>query len=171
MSCDKLLQRIVAPDLDIAAIEKAQNNTAEFASHLHDYTHGINSDPVTRLAIIFSALIHDSDHRGVSNAQLGKEDQDMANRYQNKSLAGKFLPVFCVNHCAYHQLTFSIYYYIPQSKTPSMYVGTSSCRPTMPSFDTVSFPKRPTFCGFDRFASTLFLVNLHVPHRQWQRPG
>lgn len=55
--------------------------------HTNTYS-GINSDPLTRFAIIFSALIHDSDHRGVSNAQLGKEDEAMATLYDNKSIAG-----------------------------------------------------------------------------------
>jgi hypothetical protein len=55
------------------------------ASILHDYTHGINSDPLT-LHCIF-CLIHDTDHRGVSNVQLCKEDESMAALYKNKSVA------------------------------------------------------------------------------------
>jgi hypothetical protein len=54
---------------------------------LHDYTHGINNDPVTILAIVMSAMIHDSDHRGISNMQLAKEDEQMAELYKNKSIA------------------------------------------------------------------------------------
>jgi len=38
-------------------------------------------------AIVFSALIHDSDHRGCSNVQLAKEDEEMASKYKNKSIA------------------------------------------------------------------------------------
>ena len=87
MAVHKFLQRIVAPDLDLEAIARAKKNSGVFASELHDYTHGINSDPVTLCAIIFSALIHDSDHRGISNTQLGVEDADMATRYEGKSLA------------------------------------------------------------------------------------
>jgi hypothetical protein len=34
-----------------------------------------------------SALCHDADHRGISNVQLGKENEEMAIRYENKSLA------------------------------------------------------------------------------------
>jgi hypothetical protein len=58
MATNKLLKRIVAPDI---AMEKAQS--CDIASELHNYTHGINSDPLTILAILFSALIHDVDHR------------------------------------------------------------------------------------------------------------
>jgi 3'5'-cyclic nucleotide phosphodiesterase len=54
---------------------------------MHEYTHGINSDPITLLAIVFSALIHDCDHRGVSNVQLCKEQESMAILYRGKSVA------------------------------------------------------------------------------------
>jgi hypothetical protein len=87
MSVDKLLNRIVAPDLSDEEIERAQKSRGQLASCLHDYTHGINSDPLSSLAIVFSALIHDADHRGVSNAQLVKEDKRLANMYGNQSVA------------------------------------------------------------------------------------
>lgn len=86
MAVNKFLQRIVAPDLDLDAIEKARNNHGDFVSQLHHYTHGIK-DPLTLLAIVFSALIHDVDHRGISNVQLAKEDEQMASMYENKSIA------------------------------------------------------------------------------------
>lgn len=76
MSVDKLMKRVVAPDIDLASHDA-----------LYEYTHGINSDPLTLFAIVFSAVIHDVDHRGVSNIQLGKEQQDMASLYRNKSIA------------------------------------------------------------------------------------
>jgi hypothetical protein len=37
--------------------------------------------------VIFSALIHDVDHRGVSNMQLAKENPELGERYKNKSIA------------------------------------------------------------------------------------
>lgn len=40
-----------------------------------------------RFAIVFSALIHDSDHRGVPNVQLIKEKPTLASKYKNKSIA------------------------------------------------------------------------------------
>ena len=57
MAVNKFLTRIVTPDI-VA--------DSDMASKLHSYTHGINSDPLTILAILFSALVHDVDHRGVS---------------------------------------------------------------------------------------------------------
>ena len=42
---------------------------------------------MTLLGIIFSALIHDVDHRGVSNAQLCKENDSLEKAYHGKSVA------------------------------------------------------------------------------------
>lgn len=47
MSVVKLLKRIVAPDVQ------------DVKTTLHDHTYGITSDPLTRFAVVFSALIHD----------------------------------------------------------------------------------------------------------------
>lgn len=91
MSVDKFLKRIVAPDIEMTQLkewrEAGGNAKEDIAATLHDYTHGINSDPVALFAIVFGALIHDVDHRGISNVQLGKEEEEMAQRYENKSLA------------------------------------------------------------------------------------
>jgi hypothetical protein len=76
MSVTKLLNRIVAPD-----IEDTNNKS------LHDHTYGITSDPLTRFAVVFSALIHDVDHTGVSNLQLVKEKAPVAKMYNDKSAA------------------------------------------------------------------------------------
>lgn len=81
MRGDKFLKRIVAPD--VAPIM----DETFLASTLHDYTHGINSDPLTILAILFSAVVHNADPRGVSNAQLCKEDEGLFRHYKGKSLA------------------------------------------------------------------------------------
>jgi hypothetical protein len=67
MATNKFITRIVSPGTE----------KGDVASKLHDYTHGINSDP----------LIHDADHRGVSNAQLIVEQPEMAKLYRNKSIA------------------------------------------------------------------------------------
>lgn len=76
---DKFLKRIVRPDIEI--------DGDQAAASVHDYTHGINSDPVTLMAIVLSAMIHDSDHRGVSNAQLIVEEPAMGDFYRGKSVA------------------------------------------------------------------------------------
>jgi 3'5'-cyclic nucleotide phosphodiesterase len=86
MAVDKFMKRIVAPDLDIE-IKGKKASRGQVASQIHDYTHGITSDPLALLAIVFSALIHDVDHRGVSNVQLCKEEEQMATLYRHKSVA------------------------------------------------------------------------------------
>jgi 3'5'-cyclic nucleotide phosphodiesterase len=56
-------------------------------SNLHSSTYGITSDPLTQFAIVFAALVHDVDHRGVSNGQLVSERDPLALRYNNESVA------------------------------------------------------------------------------------
>jgi 3'5'-cyclic nucleotide phosphodiesterase len=60
-SINKLLSRIVTPTYDVVESTLDMNNVA---SHMYHYTHGINSDPITLLALVISGLIHDTDHRG-----------------------------------------------------------------------------------------------------------
>ena len=52
MGVDKLLNRVVTPDI-------RERNNGDIDVDLHDYTHGITSDPLTHFAVVFSALIHD----------------------------------------------------------------------------------------------------------------
>jgi 3'5'-cyclic nucleotide phosphodiesterase/Adenylate and Guanylate cyclase catalytic domain len=48
---------------------------------------GTLSDPLTQFAVVFSALIHDVDHKGVPNVQLAKEGDPVAAVYSNQSPA------------------------------------------------------------------------------------
>jgi hypothetical protein len=116
MSVNKLLKRIVSPDVEP---EDGGNNRGKLAYQIHDYTHGINSDPLTQLAIVLGALIHDADHTGVSNAQLVKESKEMAEKYKNKSVAeqvcsttthsiGNYFPTHVIVHCSLRQHSFHI---------------------------------------------------------------
>ena len=47
----------------------------------------IAHDPLARFALVFSALVHDVGHSGVPNGQRSTEQPDLANKYQNKSIA------------------------------------------------------------------------------------
>lgn len=84
MSTVKLLSRIVAPTQPIAPEDDEDGIEIE---DLHDHTYGITSDPLTQFAVVFSALIHDVDHRGIPNFVLCTEDIVLANVYKNKSVA------------------------------------------------------------------------------------
>lgn len=79
MSVNKLLSRIVAPDIEV--------EHGDHASNLHDHTYGITSDPLTQFAVVISALVHDVDHVGIPNFLLMKENPTLASQYQNKSIA------------------------------------------------------------------------------------
>ena len=48
---------------------------------------GLSGDALAQFAVVFSALIHDVEHQGVSNPQLAKENPEFAKKYQNKSIA------------------------------------------------------------------------------------
>eukprot|EP00580_Thalassiosira_gravida_P018194 CAMPEP_0201658298 /NCGR_PEP_ID=MMETSP0494-20130426/1233_1 /ASSEMBLY_ACC=CAM_ASM_000839 /TAXON_ID=420259 /ORGANISM="Thalassiosira gravida, Strain GMp14c1" /LENGTH=499 /DNA_ID=CAMNT_0048135269 /DNA_START=33 /DNA_END=1528 /DNA_ORIENTATION=+ len=50
-------------------------------------TFGIKSDPLSQLALLFSALVHDVDHTGISNRQLVLEMDDLAILYNDQSAA------------------------------------------------------------------------------------
>ena len=50
-------------------------------------TYGIKYDPLAQLAFLFSALIHDVDHTGISNRQLVLESDDLAVLYNDQSVA------------------------------------------------------------------------------------
>jgi len=50
-------------------------------------TYGLKSDPLFQLAYLFSALVHDVDHTGVSNRQLVLECDELAIMYNDQSVA------------------------------------------------------------------------------------
>lgn len=82
MSVHKLMKRVVSDGTDELT---AGGNTDEIQ---HAATYGIlTSDPLTLFAIVFSGLIHDVDHRGVSNMQLSKEQPELAEHYRQKCIA------------------------------------------------------------------------------------
>lgn len=51
------------------------------------YTYGFRDDPLMQFSMLFSALIHDVDHRGLPNRQLALDDEDLAMRYNDQSIA------------------------------------------------------------------------------------
>ena len=80
MSANKLMKRIILP-------EDSSNRSNMPPSDLHLSTFGISSDPLTQFSVVFSALIHDVDHTGISNSQLTKEGAGIARIFNYKSVA------------------------------------------------------------------------------------
>jgi 3'5'-cyclic nucleotide phosphodiesterase/Adenylate and Guanylate cyclase catalytic domain len=117
LSSDRVAQSKASPPLDAAVsqelrayIEEIANryrsnpfHNMEHCSHvvmstlklLHQFSgsrgkkskRALQIDPLTRLAIVFAALIHDVDHAGVSNAQLVLEGTAEAKAYAGQSVA------------------------------------------------------------------------------------
>ncbi|KAL3938475.1 MAG: hypothetical protein SGARI_001736, partial [Bacillariaceae sp.] len=82
MSASKLMKRIVLPD----GIDYKQNST-NVALQIHNSTYGISSDPLLQFAVVFSALIHDCKHTGLTNAELVALGTPEATKYRNKTVA------------------------------------------------------------------------------------
>jgi 3'5'-cyclic nucleotide phosphodiesterase len=55
-------------------------------SYYNEHCSDIALGPLARLAIVFSALIHDVEHRGVSNAELVRKGDILALKYHGKSV-------------------------------------------------------------------------------------
>lgn len=91
MSVQKLLSRIVAPDVDVSDETKKgytdKQLQREYKRKLHEATFGITSDPLTQFAVVLSALAHDIEHPGVPNNQVAKEQIELSQKYGNKSIA------------------------------------------------------------------------------------
>lgn len=101
MHLSKLLSRVVATELggieegdeddenidDEASSDSSQDNAmGDIASHLHNHTYGIASDPLTQFALVLSAFIHAVDHSGLPNSEVAKEDPETAALYKNRSI-------------------------------------------------------------------------------------
>jgi len=50
-------------------------------------TYGLRSDPLMHLALLFAALIHDVEHRGIPNRQLSVEEDQLSILYNDLSIA------------------------------------------------------------------------------------
>jgi 3'5'-cyclic nucleotide phosphodiesterase len=91
MSVNKLLKRIIAADFvddsNDGNDSLSGTNHSNHALKVHNYTHGLCSDYMASFAIVFSALIHDVDHRGCSNIQLIEEEKSLGTKYRSKSVA------------------------------------------------------------------------------------
>jgi len=66
---------------------KAQHHQEEGSSNDLAYLGRITSNPVCHFALVFSALVHDVDHAGISNMDLIQNRDEMAELYENKSVA------------------------------------------------------------------------------------
>lgn len=82
MGAFKLMKRIVIPD----EIDYKQNDES-VAQDIHENTYGISSDPLLHFAIVFSSLIHDVGHNGLTNTELIELETEKSVHYKGKSVA------------------------------------------------------------------------------------
>ena len=90
MSISKLMSRIMNPegiDYQMDSVTSAMEKKIAVARQIHKVTYGISSDPLMHFAVAFSALIHDVDHTGLTNAELISMGSHVARAYQNKTVA------------------------------------------------------------------------------------
>jgi 3'5'-cyclic nucleotide phosphodiesterase len=90
MSATKLMSRIVSPEgvdqVTSRGKDKRQHQVA-VARQIHDMTYGLSSDALMQFSVVFSALIHDVDHTGLSNQELVNMNAEVAEKYRKKCVA------------------------------------------------------------------------------------
>lgn len=96
MSAQKLINKVVLRNsAELSSISSKRGDqkgekelqTKSEEKDLFFSTYGISSDPLAQFAVVFAALVHDVDHRGIPNVQLIKEQPDLGMKYKNKSVA------------------------------------------------------------------------------------
>jgi class 3 adenylate cyclase len=90
MSATKLMKRIMSPEgleyATDATLDDTERQVAK-AHKIHQVTYGMSSDPLMQFSVVFSALIHDVDHTGLTNKELVDMKASVANTYGDKCVA------------------------------------------------------------------------------------
>jgi class 3 adenylate cyclase len=90
MSATKLMKRIMSPegiDWDLEGVSNEDERRVEIARQVHEVTYGLSSDPLMQFSVVFSALIHDVDHTGLTNRELIDMNAPLADLYRSKCVA------------------------------------------------------------------------------------
>jgi hypothetical protein len=88
MSAEKLMKRIMKPEgIDYEQINTCENKEVAVAREIHKATYGMSSDPLMQFAVVWSALIHDAAHTGLTNAELNNMNSELSEKYRRKSVA------------------------------------------------------------------------------------
>jgi class 3 adenylate cyclase len=90
MSATKLMKRIMSPegiDWDVEGVKNEKERKVEIARQVHNVTYGLSSDPLMQFSVVFSALIHDVDHTGLTNKELIDMNSPTATVYRSKCVA------------------------------------------------------------------------------------
>ena len=85
---DQIISRITSSsDIMQAGFDGAPRSKGEIAKEIDAKTYSISSDPIIQFAMVFSALVHDVDHTGVSNDQLIKNGSPLASLYKRRCIS------------------------------------------------------------------------------------
>jgi class 3 adenylate cyclase len=93
MSATKLMRRIMAPEGVHEHVSHQEGSIDETKSRqnqarrIHEMTYGMSSDPLMQFSVVFSALIHDVDHTGLTNKELIEMKAPVALVYREKCVA------------------------------------------------------------------------------------
>ena len=91
MSAQKLINKVVLRNSSefsgSSGLKKDKVMQKSEGADLFFSTYGISADPLAQFAVVFAALVHDVEHRGIPNVQLIKENPTLGNKYKNKSVA------------------------------------------------------------------------------------
>jgi class 3 adenylate cyclase len=90
MSATKLMKRIMSPegiDYDTEGIVDESIRKVANAQKIHQVTYGMSSDPLMQFSVVFSSLIHDVDHTGLTNKELVDMKASVAEAYRGKCVA------------------------------------------------------------------------------------
>jgi len=88
LSIDQMIRKITSSsDILQTGFDGAPRTIGEIAKELDTRTFSIDSDPITQFSMIFSALVHDVDHMGVSNQQLIKNGSPLATLYKKRCIS------------------------------------------------------------------------------------
>lgn len=75
-------------DIPYHNFEHASHVTQSSYVMVKRITHqGIAKNPLAKFALVFSALIHDVDHTGLTNEQLIKRDKQLSRKFKRRSIA------------------------------------------------------------------------------------
>lgn len=68
-------------------IEPLSSYVPESTEEIPPDTFGFKDDPLMLLAMVFAALVHDVEHKGIPNRQLANEDDELAILYNDTAIA------------------------------------------------------------------------------------
>lgn len=88
LSIDQMIKKITSTsNIMLTGFDGIPRTKGDIAEELDEKTFSIYSDPIIQFSMVFSALVHDVDHMGVSNQQLIKNGSPLASLYKKRCIS------------------------------------------------------------------------------------